>query len=62
MDRPAHRPQIVGVSDINFNLFIANFSKSIYGTHQLVISINTTPAHTDTPDEGSHRFPFHSHL
>lgn len=46
MDRPAQGPRIVGVSDINFNLFIANFSRSIYGTPQFVISINTTHTHT----------------
>lgn len=56
MDRPAQGPRIVGVSDINFNLFIANFSRSIYGTPQFVISINTTHTHTETPYEGSHSF------
>lgn len=58
MDRPAQGPQIVGVSDINFNLFIANFSRSIYETPQFVISINTAPTHTQTPYEGSHSFLF----
>lgn len=46
------------MSDINFSLFIANFSRSIYGTHQLVININTTHTHTETPYEAATVFLF----